>query len=195
MARPKEFDPDLAIAQAGEVFRRKGYASASTEDLVSAMGVGRGSLYATFGSKSELFALALSKYTDRQFAPQIEALNRAEDPMQAITAFFTDRAIIHGQPGVEFGCLVVNSTVELSPHDPEMAKLLSDYWHALEDAFFAAISKAQDQGDAHTDRSARDLARFCIALMRGMVVGAKMDRDPEIAKNVIETAMLALKPG
>ncbi len=59
MARPREFDEVLAIDAAAEVFRRRGYAATSIEQLVEATGVHRGSLYSTFGSKRGLFLRAL----------------------------------------------------------------------------------------------------------------------------------------
>ncbi len=61
MARPREFDEVLAIDAAAEVFRRRGYAATSIEQLVAATGVHRGSLYATFGSKRGLFLRVLDR--------------------------------------------------------------------------------------------------------------------------------------
>lgn len=63
MARPREFDETLAIDAAATVFRRRGYAATSIEDIVQATGVHRGSLYATFGSKRGLFLRVLERAT------------------------------------------------------------------------------------------------------------------------------------
>ena len=49
MARPKEFDRDVALRRAITVFWKKGFARTSAEDLVAAMGIGKQSLYDTFG--------------------------------------------------------------------------------------------------------------------------------------------------
>ena len=43
-------------------FWEKGYESTSLQELVERMGIGRASLYDTFGSKRELFAEALDRY-------------------------------------------------------------------------------------------------------------------------------------
>jgi TetR/AcrR family transcriptional repressor of nem operon len=60
MARPRNFDEDIVVAQAAQVFGRLGYNAASIDDLVGATGLQRGSLYKAFGSKRNLFELALA---------------------------------------------------------------------------------------------------------------------------------------
>ena len=65
MARPKEFDPDLAAQEAMEAFWEHGYTATSVTDLLEEMGLHRGSLYGTFGDKKKLFLAALDKYQDQ----------------------------------------------------------------------------------------------------------------------------------
>jgi TetR/AcrR family transcriptional repressor of nem operon len=60
MARPRNFDEDVVVAQAAQVFGRLGYNAASIDDLVAATGLQRGSLYKAFGSKQNLFQMALA---------------------------------------------------------------------------------------------------------------------------------------
>ncbi|MFE5588533.1 helix-turn-helix domain-containing protein, partial [Kitasatospora sp. NPDC056531] len=59
MARTKEFDPDAALQAALELFWRRGYEATSMADLVEGLGIARASIYATFGSKRELYLRAL----------------------------------------------------------------------------------------------------------------------------------------
>ena len=65
MARTKEFDRIEVLDRATDLFWEKGYESTSMQDLVETMGIGRASLYDTFGSKQELFAEVLERYADR----------------------------------------------------------------------------------------------------------------------------------
>ncbi len=62
MARPREFDRDEVLDKAIEVFWTQGYDGTSVQDLVDAMGIQRGSLYAAFGDKHQLFLEALDRY-------------------------------------------------------------------------------------------------------------------------------------
>lgn len=62
VGRPREFDPDLALQKALEVFWKKGYEGASLPDLTEAMGINKPSIYATFGNKEQLFLKAIELY-------------------------------------------------------------------------------------------------------------------------------------
>ncbi len=62
MARPKEFNHDEVLEKAMQVFWAKGYECTSMQNLVDAMGINRGSLYATFGDKHSLHLATLDRY-------------------------------------------------------------------------------------------------------------------------------------
>ncbi|MEV6605767.1 helix-turn-helix domain-containing protein [Kutzneria sp. NPDC051319] len=64
MARTKEFDPDVALRATLELFWRQGHEATSMRDLVDHLGIGRASIYATFGSKNELHLRALTRCRD-----------------------------------------------------------------------------------------------------------------------------------
>ena len=55
MARPKEFDTDVALDAAVGVFGEHGFEGSSSAMLVEAMGIGRQSLYDTFGDYHWLY--------------------------------------------------------------------------------------------------------------------------------------------
>ena len=59
MARSKEFDRDTVLKDAMKVFGDHGYEGTSTEVLMREMGIGRQSMYDTFGDKRQLYLEAL----------------------------------------------------------------------------------------------------------------------------------------
>ena len=70
-------------------FRSKGYEGTSVQDLVDATGVGRGSLYAAFGSKEGLYLAAMDRWilhlTERHAgaeAPCLVYLPQAQQRLQ-----------------------------------------------------------------------------------------------------------------
>ncbi len=67
MPSQKQFDVDEALGLALEEFWRQGYRATSMADLLGCMGIQKGSFYATFGSKHEIFVDALSRCTLRRF--------------------------------------------------------------------------------------------------------------------------------
>ncbi len=68
MVRPREFDEQMALIAAMNVFWEKGYEATSISDLTSRIGIQRPSLYAAFGDKRQLFPTALQRYSQLSLA-------------------------------------------------------------------------------------------------------------------------------
>ncbi|WP_159774336.1 TetR/AcrR family transcriptional regulator [Streptomyces sp. HM190] len=128
MGRPRAFDTDQAVTAAAALFAAHGYEGTSVDDLVTATGVHRGSLYKVFGSKRSLHLAALRAHLDREIGPAVAAVAALTDPAQALTA-----AIASYDGGPAAGLLLL-AAVERAPHDPEVAALVTDAVTALEDA-------------------------------------------------------------
>jgi TetR/AcrR family transcriptional regulator, transcriptional repressor for nem operon len=60
--RPLEFDPDIALQAAMQLFWCKGYESSSVQDLITTMEVSKSSFYQTFKSKHILFQRCIVNY-------------------------------------------------------------------------------------------------------------------------------------
>src|SRR4051812_13468296 len=122
--RPRAFDEDTVLGRATEVFWQHGYEGASLTALTSAMGINRPSLYATFGSKQELFRRAFARYHDRQVAIARAALDRPT-AYAAIEAFL--RASADGLTAGDHppGCLSVQGGLACSPENAHIAETLA----------------------------------------------------------------------
>src|SRR6201992_2882164 len=53
--RPRAYQPDVALGKALDLFRKDGFAATSLDDLSTATGMNRPSLYGAFGDKRELY--------------------------------------------------------------------------------------------------------------------------------------------
>jgi TetR/AcrR family transcriptional repressor of nem operon len=190
MARPKEFDPDAALERAMDLFHRQGYEATSMQELVDELGVGRGSLYETFGSKQQLFNACLARY-GTGLTDYLAQLSDADKPLDAI------RAIIRGtgehQCAVNKGCLMVNSTVELAPHDEVVQAAVGRAWGKVEAAFRAALERAQADGDLSADKNPRAIARFLVTTMHGMSVAGKYRDSKAQFKDIADVALSVLE--
>src|SRR6516225_6652522 len=74
--RPTGFDTDRALDVAMRLFWERGYEGTSMADLSSAMGIHPSSIYAAFGDKQELFALAAKRYADIPAQYMVRALEQ-----------------------------------------------------------------------------------------------------------------------
>ncbi|MFF5721852.1 TetR/AcrR family transcriptional regulator [Streptomyces buecherae] len=196
MARPRTFDEERALDAAVWAFWAKGYEATSTQDLCSATGLGRSSIYNTFSSKRELFTRALARYMDVMTAGQVAVLEQVERPaMERLRALFD--VVIDGEferrvEGRSVGCLTVNTTVEIAGRDPEIAELLARDLERRLASFRGVIEAGQRAGEISTARDADSLARFINAVIGGMRVSAQGGADRAVLESVADTALVAL---
>ncbi|WP_344046217.1 TetR/AcrR family transcriptional regulator [Streptomyces thermoalcalitolerans] len=128
MGRPRAFDTDQAVSAAATLFATYGYEGTSVDDLVTATGVHRGSLYKVFGSKRGLHLTALRRHLDHEIHPTTSAIAALTAPEQALAA-----AIASYDDGPAAGLLLL-AAAERAPHDQEVAALVAEGITALEDA-------------------------------------------------------------
>ncbi|MGW0880623.1 TetR/AcrR family transcriptional regulator [Streptomyces sp. NPDC002671] len=193
MARTKEFDPEAALQAALELFWRRGYEATSMADLVEHLGIGRASLYATFGSKHELYLRAMDRYGRTQHPRITRELSAPGPVLPAVRAlvrrFATEAA---GAETREYGCLVTNTAVELAPHDTSAARRVEHSWDSLETLLHSALVRAQAQGELAGDRDPQALARMLLVLLQGVRVVGKASPDPARVRDAAEQALALL---
>ncbi|MEU9034476.1 TetR/AcrR family transcriptional regulator [Streptomyces sp. NPDC048352] len=192
MGRPKQFDPDVAVERAMGVFWRKGYAATTPQDLVDEIGIGKGSLYNTFGSKHALFERALARYRDSQ-AAWLEALldhpGSAKDRLRGALEALIELDL--GDPDRR-GCMAVNTAAELAASDAGTADTVRRMFARTEGAFRATVEEGQRAGEIAADRDAAAVAAWLLATVIGMRVLAKTAEDGTQLKRVVDAAMRSL---
>jgi TetR/AcrR family transcriptional repressor of nem operon len=173
MSRIKEFDVGEACDSALTLFRRQGYEATSVSDLVTHLGVAKASLYATFGTKHDLYVTALKRYAERTDARVMAQLSEPGSGVAAVRRLFASYTTEILADDTRMGCFVVNAAIELLPHDPEVARVVERSWDTLEVALTMALerTKAQDELPAGSDPAT--LARFLLTVLQGLRVLGK----------------------
>jgi TetR/AcrR family transcriptional repressor of nem operon len=183
VGRPKEFDPDVAVDKAMAVFWRKGFAGTTPQDLVTELGIGKGSLYNAFESKRALFDRALRRYADARLAGLAEILEGPGSVRERLRAALCRLA----DADASRGCLAVNTAVELTGTDEAVVRLFG----RIEDAFQAVIEEGQRAGEITPGRDSRQLASLLLASFIGMTVVART-ADRERLLRIVDAAMAVL---
>lgn len=189
MPRTKEFDPDATLDAALELFWRRGYEATSMADLVEHLGVGRASLYATYGSKHDLYVRALERYARVKDAGVIDLLSQPGPALPAIRALLQAYGSQDEPPR---GCLVVNAACELMPADHRVASEVEASWDRLKTALASALTRARAQGEIGADRDPHALAGFLLVLLQGLRVVGKGRPDPARLHQVVDQALASL---
>ncbi|AUI58131.1 TetR/AcrR family transcriptional regulator [Amycolatopsis sp. BJA-103] len=181
MSRVKEFDVDAACDAALELFWRQGYEATSVSDLVAGLGIGKASLYATFGTKHQLYLTALNRYIARgneRFVADFAGPGPALDGVRRLIERYV--AEILDESGRK-GCFVVNAAMEMLPKDPEVARVVERSWDALELALRMALSRAKAQGEIGPGADPEALAGFLLTVLQGMrVLGKGLDHAARV---------------
>lgn len=192
MARQKEFDREQVLDRALDAFWHRGYEATSVQELVDCMGIGRGSLYDTFGDKRTLFLATLDRYQAVTVAPVLQLLDAPGSGLEAIREVFQGLVRDATACAERRGCLLTNAAVELAPHDPEIRARISANLAQVEAAFHRAVLRARARGEIPDGHDPRALARFLTNSLLGLRVTSRAAAEPHVLRDVVEVTLRAL---
>jgi TetR/AcrR family transcriptional regulator, transcriptional repressor for nem operon len=193
MARTKVFDQEAVLDKAVNLFWEKGYNGTSAQDLVDELGISRSSLYDTYGDKYQLFKNSLLQYRKKFAGAMIEMIDESNDFEKTIKDVFQYVVTESLQEKFSKGCFMVNSSVELAPHNAEIAQIVNDNMQEVEDALFRIIEKGQDVGQFSKSHSARSFARFIFNAISGLRVASKSGAEKKVFDDIVKVTLSALK--
>src|SRR5947199_10522577 len=70
--RRRDYQPEVALGKALDLFRKDGFAATSLDDLSAATGMNRPSLYGAFGDKRDLYIKSYQRYRADARAAMLE---------------------------------------------------------------------------------------------------------------------------
>jgi len=190
----KKFDRDEVLEKAMNLFWERGYEATGISDLLKRTGIGRQSLYDTFGSKREIFLEALNHYFRTRVGPLMAQLRAPGSPRDNLMKAFelAEKSIA----GPNFhGCMIGNTTAELTERDPEVQARVRGYLEAMEDAFADVLARGQQVGEFPDTIEPRDLARVFVHTLQGLTLLHKVLRDRATSRSVIESTLKLLRVG
>jgi len=193
MARPREFDRDEVLDRALGVFWDRGYESTSIDDLVGAMGIGRASLYNTFGSKHDLFVEALDRYERSLDERLLRPLAAPGSPRTILRAVLDDLAACQCGPEAR-GCLAVKAALVTCRGDCTLQERVARITRRIDDAFLAVLHRARDAGEVRADADLPALARFLTHSMQALSVSGPTRRDERQLREIVKVTLSVLDP-
>ena len=190
--RQREFDKQIALDAAMEVFWSNGYNGTSLSDLTNAMGINKPSLYAAFGNKEALCISALNQYVSKYGSPHMEELNAPNKSLRSrLTAYLKSIAGMVSDPELPGGCFVAATTNEAGGDclptgvSQTVAKINQLTRKTLID-FFRQEASAGTPGKAG---SPEVLADYILTLQYGLAVMARNGANRKVLDHVIEYAV------
>lgn len=166
--RTKEFDPDVVLGRALDVFWERGYEKTTLQDLVDRMGIGRRSLYDTFGDKHALFLRALQRYAGDREAEQAAMIDRAADARRAIRLVL-ETSVANGIV-LRRGCLTVNTATEATSADDAASAAVQEQLAGTRRILRELVERGQREGSITPDRDAAVLTAVMFNALLGLRV-------------------------
>ena len=189
MARLREFNEDRALDAAVDCFWSRGYEATSVRDLAREMGIGGASLYNAFGDKRTLFTRVLERYANRSTRERIARLEASHRPREAIRAFLAEVIERSLKDSDCKGCLLVNSALDVAPHDAEIGKAVGDYLGEIRAFFRRNIEAAHKAGQLPKRIDAESVSAHLLGVVLGIRVLARTGAKRKLLEAVARPAL------
>ena len=188
MARPQEFDTQLAIDAAMAVFWERGLHRTSVDDILAASGLARSSLYNTFGGKQELFEAAVVRYVETHSA-EMKKLFDSVSLERGLKRLFYD-AVTNNYEGR--GCLLVNCASSVMQGEGNEQPLLRSAFSRMFAVVEDRIRRAQQDKEISDSIKPSDAAMLVCATLSGFNIFHKAGLPKSKLKRAADLAVKTL---
>jgi TetR/AcrR family transcriptional repressor of nem operon len=189
MARLKAFDEQQAIDAAVDCFWARGYEATSVRDLADRMGIGGASLYNAYGDKRALFTRSLERYANRSMRERIARLEERHRPKEAIRAFLAEIIDRSLKDPDRKGCLLVNSALDVAPHDAKIGRVVAGYLDELRAFFRRNIEAARKAGQVPKTLDPEEVSGHLLGVLLGIRVLARTGAKRRLLEGVARPAL------
>jgi TetR/AcrR family transcriptional repressor of nem operon len=188
----KQFDPEVALSKAMDVFWARGYEAASLSKLLEHMGIGKKSLYDTFGNKRSLFLKALDHYAQTEVISIRDQLLAPGSPLANLEQVLQNLQQRHSLPRSQ-GCMLGTNIADFDTDETEIASILCHHLQRLEDAYCTVIDRAQKAGEISSAINSRNVARMLLCTTQGMALLGRVVEDETLLRSTVEATVMLLK--
>ena len=185
MARPRGFDDHEVTEGLLDAFWRHGYARTSIPSLTEATGLLPGSLYAAFGSKEDMFRVAVGRYVSEIRAAVtstragLAGLRHVLDTVVRLTVRDRERR----------GCLVLNAIPESTTLGDETRRALQQALDEMRALLRAHLREAAtDSGVAPDATPVNELEALCFGAVVSIRVLGRAGQPRKLLQSIADGA-------
>jgi AcrR family transcriptional regulator len=188
--RPRTFDPDVALRQALDVFWERGYEGTSLSDLAAAMGIRSASIYASFGSKEDLFRQVMTLYGATAGEPPRRALREHTSAREAIHAMLRATADQITHPEHPHYCMLILAAPTGAVENHAVREFLAEGRHGM----YLEIKDRLAQDPDVPQAVLEPMARYFTTVVQGLSIQARDGATRPQLETAITCAMAAWDP-
>lgn len=190
VGRPREFDPELALDAAMDLFWRNGFRATTTRDLKAALNLSESSIYNAFGSKDALLESTLERYEQQVNEAVIKPLEHSEEGLKSIDRFFNDLYYWMTYDGRQ-GCMMINIMAEDGGATATISKRTKRYRTRILKSIEKALKRASESGESNPgNESSR--ANLLMGIVLGINTAARSGASSREIKRIVVGAHEAI---
>lgn len=184
--RPRQFDEDTVLSAAESVFWLKGYDDTSLDDLASAMGMNRPSIYRAFGDKENLFVTVLLKYCGKMEAAFDETMTADKDIKERLSDFLQAALDVYIEGDLPKGCMAMGTAITAAPHHPRIQEVLLEVVNGLEQKLIRQFENAIASGQLPKGKEALGCAVMAQALLHSLSLRSRIGNPKDQLTRMID---------
>ena len=177
-----------------DLFSKKGYHNVGLKEILATAEVPKGSFYHYFGSKEDFGVQVINKYSSIGLANYQKILeDETKSPKTRIIGFYTNMTEHYLNKDCREGCLMGNSSNELSDLAETFSNVIAHEFNLWQKALERCIIEAQDAGEITTNLESRMLASFVLNSWEGALLRMKCEKTIEPLNDFINGLNILLK--
>jgi TetR/AcrR family transcriptional repressor of nem operon len=191
MSGRKQYDETAALDAAMKAFWSAGYEATSVQDLERATGLNKSSLYNAYGSKQQLFARCLERFSEL-YGRRMQSELDAPDFNAAIEGFFGRLVERLEDETLPKGCLATMAAMEFGGAGGEAARRVEANLDGLRDAFAKRCARGVAEGQLPSGTDSDAVAAMLLAMTRGVAVLNRGHSDPGLVRQAVGGMLASL---
>ena len=181
----KKFDDGEVLDKAMHAFWQHGYEATSIKDLINCMGINRGSIYASFKDKRNLFLLAFEHYEKNYRGAMLEEFRQYPSARAGIISLFEEAVETAVSDEQRLGCMLVNTAAEMGPHDEEIADAVSEGYAARRRFFEELLQRGKAEGEIPQHVDEVETAKALLGLLTSVRVLARGKPEQDVLHTLV----------
>jgi TetR/AcrR family transcriptional regulator, copper-responsive repressor len=187
--RPRAYQPDVALGKALDLFRKDGFAATSLDDLSTATGMNRPSLYGAFGDKRALYIKSYQRYRDDARAAMIDIFRDEMPIRQRLHKIYAVALDIYLSGESPRGCFTVMTAASEAVADPDIRAMVLEGFAELDKAFAACFRLAKERGELAGSADTTVLSQLASATIHSIAIRARAGVPRRDLEAIVEGAI------
>ncbi|TYB33995.1 MAG: TetR/AcrR family transcriptional regulator [Flexistipes sinusarabici] len=177
-----------------ELIFQKGIEATSISDIITKIGMSKGSLYFHFPDKQTLISEALSRY-EKSFFEFINMSLQGNSPGEKMETFFESVMSMHESKNYSGGCIFGNTALEMADKNDSFSEKVKYVFNRWISILSSIIKDAQKTGEIRSDMDSQILAGFIVSSVEGGIMLSRLAKKGEPLSQTLSALkiMLCLK--